>query len=104
MPGPCVVCGIKNYPLSMGGPTICPACDCGYSGPQQIAAQRGEIERLQDAKRRALAIADERAKEIERLRAYIWSLDGKYVGTSADGVTFLDEGIVVATDILEDGK
>ena len=28
-PGPCIVCGENNYPLSMGGPTICPACDCG---------------------------------------------------------------------------
>lgn len=27
--GPCVVCGAINYPLSMGGPQICPACDCG---------------------------------------------------------------------------
>lgn len=29
MPGPCVVCGLTYYPLSMGGPHICPSCDCG---------------------------------------------------------------------------
>lgn len=27
-PGPCVGCGATGYPLSMGGPTICAACDC----------------------------------------------------------------------------
>lgn len=44
--GPCVVCGLTNYPLSYGGPTICPSCDCGNFGPQKIEAQRREIERL----------------------------------------------------------
>jgi len=29
--GPCVVCGKIDYELSCGGPTICPACDCGYT-------------------------------------------------------------------------
>lgn len=23
------MCGATNYPLSMGGPSICPTCDCG---------------------------------------------------------------------------
>lgn len=27
--GPCNVCGATNYPSSMGGPYICPSCDCG---------------------------------------------------------------------------
>ena len=27
-PGPCARCGATGYPLSMGGPSICPACDC----------------------------------------------------------------------------
>lgn len=31
MPGPCVVCGMKDYNLSMGGPHICPSCDCGIA-------------------------------------------------------------------------
>jgi hypothetical protein len=25
--GPCIGCGATNYPLSMGGPSICPLCD-----------------------------------------------------------------------------
>ena len=25
--GPCIACGNTDYPLSMGGPAICPACD-----------------------------------------------------------------------------
>src|SRR5262245_47766499 len=28
MTGPCCICGATNYALSMGGPTICPKCDC----------------------------------------------------------------------------
>lgn len=28
-PGPCIICGAIDYPLSVGGPTICPRCDCG---------------------------------------------------------------------------
>jgi len=32
--GPCMKCGIKGYPLSMGGTAICPACDCGRLGRQ----------------------------------------------------------------------
>ena len=27
--GPCMVCGATNYSNSMGGPMICPSCDCG---------------------------------------------------------------------------
>lgn len=43
--GPCVVCGLTKYPLSVGGPTICPTCDCGSFGPQLVERQRKEIER-----------------------------------------------------------
>ncbi len=28
--GPCTLCGLRGYDLSMGGPAICPACDVGY--------------------------------------------------------------------------
>src|SRR5512140_1886133 len=34
--GPCVVCGATNYPLSLGGPDICPSCDCGPPNPKQV--------------------------------------------------------------------
>ena len=59
--GPCVICGDKNYPLSMGGPTICPSCDCGPPNPRRVREERerllAEIERLRrelDAERREL--------------------------------------------------
>lgn len=45
-PGPCVVCGLRNYSLSYGGPDICPGCDCGHTGESVVRAQRAEIERL----------------------------------------------------------
>ncbi|MFA6167769.1 MAG: hypothetical protein WC700_14205, partial [Gemmatimonadaceae bacterium] len=33
--GPCHGCGATNYPLSFGGPNICPACDSGTTdGPE----------------------------------------------------------------------
>lgn len=35
-PGPCVICGSTNYALSMGGPTICPSCDCGDFGIERV--------------------------------------------------------------------
>jgi hypothetical protein len=28
---PCTLCGAIDYPLSLGGPYICPSCDCGIS-------------------------------------------------------------------------
>lgn len=46
-PGPCCICGDTNYQLSLGGPTICPACDCGASTDPRVARNlRAEITRL----------------------------------------------------------
>lgn len=59
-----------------------------------------EINRLLKYNQGLSVIQTKLEAENDRLRAYIRSLDGKYVGTSADGVTFLDEGIIVAADIL----
>jgi hypothetical protein len=42
----------------------------------------------------------EAADEIERLRAFIESLDGMHVGRRADD-RFIDEAIIVASDVLE---
>lgn len=42
--GPCVVCGRTNYPSSMGGPSICPQCDCGI--PSEVTKLREENRRL----------------------------------------------------------
>lgn len=40
MPGPCVLCGTTDYPLSVGGPSVCPACDCGNFDDVPLAAKR----------------------------------------------------------------
>lgn len=37
--GPCGVCGATGYSLSFGGPTICPACDCGVTNELESAEQ-----------------------------------------------------------------
>lgn len=34
--GPCEICGAINYLPSLGGPTICPSCDCGDFGPSRV--------------------------------------------------------------------
>lgn len=54
MSGPCVICGAKDYPLSMGGPAICPKCDCGTFDLATIQMQSKAMARLH--------------AEIERLR------------------------------------
>lgn len=38
--GPCIVCGAINYPLSCGGPDICPPCDLGV--PPEVSRLREE--------------------------------------------------------------
>lgn len=61
---PCVLCGDTDYPPSLGGPGICPSCDCGI--PPEVARLRRENERL----RQELAEAKNEALERER---WAWS-------------------------------
>lgn len=55
--GPCVVCGATNYLPSLGGPEICPPCDCGDFGHVAVQRQRATIEdlsrKLEEAQKRA---------------------------------------------------
>jgi hypothetical protein len=43
------------------------------AGMKEVLKLRAEVDRLQDAKRRALQLADERAKEAAALRAQLKS-------------------------------
>jgi hypothetical protein len=43
---------------SMGGPGVCPACDCGHFGLPQIQAQAKRIAQLEAALRGVLTLAD----------------------------------------------
>lgn len=46
--GPCLGCGAVNYPLSMGGPDVCPACD--VYPPETRAKQLGQqLAQIKDA-------------------------------------------------------
>lgn len=45
----CTVCGLCYFNMSMGGPGICPSCDCGNFGPLKIQQQAEEIKRLRAA-------------------------------------------------------
>lgn len=42
--GPCAGCGAEGYSLSMGGPGICPACDC--LPPERRVKQLAEENRM----------------------------------------------------------
>lgn len=46
-PGPCIGCGLRNYSLSFGGPLLCPACDCGNTGPAIVRRQAERIRELE---------------------------------------------------------
>lgn len=61
------------------------------------AAYEKEILRTRD-----LAIENESLRaDNERLRKYIESLDGKHIGCRTDdGEAFIDEGIIVASDVF----
>ena len=43
--GPCLACGATDYPLSMGGPGICPACDC-YPPEKRVGQLAAENRQL----------------------------------------------------------
>ena len=38
--GPCTLCGTRDYALSLGGPTLCPSCDCGNFHDPALARKR----------------------------------------------------------------
>lgn len=48
--GPCTLCGETNYPLSYGGPEVCPACDCGLSLINRLAQYQAVIAERDDLK------------------------------------------------------
>jgi hypothetical protein len=59
MTGPCQICGATEYPLSFGGPSICPACDCGI--PPEVTKVHSRIASLE----RELAAALKAKEELE---------------------------------------
>lgn len=80
-----------------------PKASFGGSDPNAFDAFKSERDYIAQGGRMTSTTAamDWAAGEIERLRAYIWSLDGKHICIRADnGATFIDDGIIVATDIL----
>lgn len=66
--GPCIVCGRTNYPLSAGGPTICPRCDCGFTQEQAGRLAR-EVEELRKNLDVELDLNTHLVGRIEELRA-----------------------------------
>lgn len=54
----CKICGLTYYSRSYGGPNVCPACDCGFTGASLVEAQRKEIEQLRALVREMLELAD----------------------------------------------
>lgn len=59
--GPCVMCGATDYRLSMGGPGICPSCDCGISPEvsrlkRENAELRARLAKLEEMRKLTSAI------------------------------------------------
>lgn len=69
-PGPCVICGGTNYELSMGGPTLCPKCDCGHFDAATVEQQAKVISTLRAQlaaeRERCAKIADAYAERCDR--------------------------------------
>lgn len=71
MSGPCVCCGATGYALSMGGPSICPACDCGRFGGTVLAIHNAKLTaELQASEARALSLEAEKGRLREALVEY----------------------------------
>ena len=47
-PGPCCICGGRDYDLSCGGPSICPQCDAGNFTQATVMRQATELKRLRE--------------------------------------------------------
>jgi hypothetical protein len=82
-PGPCIKCGARNYPNSLGGPYICPLCDCGE--PSIISPPIPNIPYLYLSgtcpKHMVVGFCEECAKEeMERLRSSLASKDAEIAG------------------------
>ena len=65
--GPCIVCGLRNYNLSFGGPGICPACDCGRGNNGLTKAQKLRIQELETALQSAHAALAEAQMTVRNL-------------------------------------
>jgi hypothetical protein len=53
-----------------------------------------------DLLKRCVVEIERLTRENERMREFIESLDGKTIAIRSEGDTFIDDGIVVAADIL----
>jgi hypothetical protein len=56
----------------------------------------------EEAERHAREHMVKASAEIKRLRAYIWSLDGKTIAIRGEGNTFIDDGIIIAADVVRE--
>jgi hypothetical protein len=69
-PGPCVMCGKTNYPLSMGGPSVCPMCDCGHSTSQShLRKLTEENEQLRQEYRKCKCVYESECHGIEMIKS-----------------------------------
>ena len=82
MRSPCVICGAIDYPVSLGGPDICPSCGCGDFGVERVRRLGQEIIALRATLdcivRVDGAIVDQLARSINensKLRARIAELE-----------------------------
>lgn len=80
--GPCVVCGKENYPLSVGGPSICPACDCGVELKIRLKTCREQIKQFQAENENLKEILDRSIKLIKKMKKLL------EIPTIRDGIRY----------------
>lgn len=122
MSGPCIYCGAVNYAPSMGGPMICPSCDCGNFGPSvvqrqgetitdlrtQLASEQATSEAACKAQRASASKLNAAVSDSESLRAQL-ATARKALEKIADLVDSeadepLDDAIRIALAALNSGE
>ena len=73
LPGPCALCGDENYALSLGGPSVCPACDCGSFHDEALAHKRLMGFAPPPTRNERAEVRERRAKEAEKLVAGVFT-------------------------------
>jgi hypothetical protein len=82
-----MICGATNYALSLGGPGICPNCDCGtFNGPAMAQKYVDARERIAVYQQRIAALEAENVRLREALTLIGWTTgrDGKRYPTRGD--------------------
>lgn len=95
--GPCIFCGKTNYPPSLGGPQVCPSCDCGHFSAATTMGQAKLITELQSS---LTALEEENKRLREALRPFAGRVFNDNGDLTVDTRSFSYDEIVAAYFVL----